>query len=128
MTPQAALRPCATPRCPKLVVRGHCPDHARQRDQRRGTATQRGYDKVHWGPARDAFLREYPLCGMRPHNQPPVMSQCHEQGRVTPATQVDHVVPHKGDPAKFWDRANLQSLCSKCHSAKTAREDGGFGR
>lgn len=28
----------------------------------------------------------------------------------------------------MWDSANWQPLCKHCHDAKTAREDGGFGR
>ena len=40
---------------------------------------------------------------------------------------VDHIIPHKGDEALFWDEDNLQSLCTPCHNQKTAREDGGFG-
>ncbi|ELK38933.1 HNH endonuclease, partial [Brevibacillus agri BAB-2500] len=47
--------------------------------------------------------------------------------KVTTATVVDHIVPHKGDMRKFWDRMNWQALCASCHSKKTAKEDGGFG-
>lgn len=58
---------------------------------------------------------------MRPNGLPPVMSQCYEQGRTTPAYQVDHVVPHKGNQALFWDeQGNWQSLCASCGSAKSA--------
>jgi 5-methylcytosine-specific restriction protein A len=46
---------------------------------------------------------------------------------VVAATVVDHIVPHKGDKVKFWDSSNWQSLCKRCHDAKTATEDGGFG-
>ncbi|MFA5379199.1 MAG: HNH endonuclease signature motif containing protein, partial [Dehalococcoidia bacterium] len=45
-----------------------------------------------------------------------------------PATDVDHIEPHCGDYDKFWDESNLSALCHSCHSRKTAREDGGFGR
>jgi len=40
---------------------------------------------------------------------------------------VDHVRPHKGDPALFWDHGNWQPMCWPCHSRKTAKSDGGFG-
>jgi 5-methylcytosine-specific restriction enzyme A len=33
---------------------------------------------------------------------------------VTPATVVDHVIPHNGDPGGFWG-GTLQSLCAPCH-------------
>lgn len=45
-----------------------------------------------------------------------------------PATDVDHIVPHKGNHELFWDRDNWQALCHHCHSVKTATEDGGWGR
>jgi len=44
------------------------------------------------------------------------------------ATVVDHITPHRGDPALFRDRANWQAMCARCHNTKTARHDGGFGR
>ena len=48
-------------------------------------------------------------------------------GRTVPAVDVDHIRPHKGDPTLFWDPQNWQSLCKPCHSAKTVKQDGGFG-
>lgn len=54
--------------------------------------------------------------------------ECERGGRLTPATVVDHVIPHKGDRRLFWDMSNWQALCVRCHNSKTAREDGGFGR
>lgn len=62
-------------------------------------------------------MKRHPLCRL-----------CEEQGKVTPATVVDHIIPHKGDQALFWDTTNWQSLCKTCHDTKTAREDGAFGR
>lgn len=48
------------------------------------------------------------------------MSQCHAEGRVTVATVVDHVVPHRSDTTLFWDEhGNWQSLCAACHARKT---------
>ncbi|MCB4811684.1 HNH endonuclease [Methylovorus menthalis] len=46
--------------------------------------------------------------------------------RLTPATVVDHIKPHRGDMALFWDRNNWQAMAKECHDRKTAREDGGF--
>ncbi|WP_308302390.1 HNH endonuclease signature motif containing protein [Bacillus sp. V5-8f] len=51
---------------------------------------------------------------------------CVECGR--PGTDVDHIKPHKGNQALFWDSSNWQTLCKPCHSHKTATKDGGFGR
>jgi 5-methylcytosine-specific restriction protein A len=47
---------------------------------------------------------------------------------VVAAVVVDHIIPHKGDKALFWDSGNWQALCKRCHDVKTATEDGGFGR
>lgn len=112
---------CSEPGCPVVVDKaGPCPTHAGQRDRRRGTARERGYD-TRWEEAAATFKVRYPLCGMRPHGQAPVMSRCHEQGRATPVYQVDHVVPHRQDERLFWDmEGNWQSLCRECGARKSA--------
>ena len=79
--------------------------------ERRGTAHQRGYG-YRWQQASKGFLRSHPLC-----------AYCERQGKVTAATLVDHVVPHKGDMTLFWDRDNWQSLCKPCHDSVKAREE-----
>ena len=30
---------------------------------------------------------------------------------------ADHIIPHRGDRAQFFDPANLQCLCSRCHNS-----------
>ena len=108
--------------CPALVEAGHgyCDKHKRdkqqQADSQRGTAHQRGYTGA-WAKARKRYLAANPIC-----------VECDKEGRLTPATEVDHIEPHKGDYDKFWDESNWQSLCKSHHSSKTAREDGGWGR
>lgn len=52
----------------------------------------------------------------------PLCRACAEQGISTPATEVDHIDPHRGDIAIFMDFENTQSLCRSCHSKKTAKE------
>lgn len=113
---------CAEPGCGERVVKGRCPAHARERDRARGTFRQRhgGLYDARWDRRRKRFLEVFPLCGMRPDGQLPVMSQCHRDGIVTAATDVDHVRPHRGDAKLFNDaRGNWQSLCGRCHRAKT---------
>lgn len=47
---------------------------------------------------------------------------CSKQGRITEATEVDHIVPvAKGGTD---DDSNLQSICVACHEAKTALDCG----
>lgn len=84
-------------------------------EQQRGTSAQRGYG-YRWQQARAGYLAIHPLC-----------AECERSGRVTIATDLDHITPHKGDMVLFWDRSNWQGLCHSCHSTKTATEDGGFG-
>ncbi|WEG14915.1 HNH endonuclease [Pullulanibacillus sp. KACC 23026] len=54
---------------------------------------------------------------------------CLKDGRLEPSRHTDHIKPVSGpnDPL-FWDPNNHQALCVSCHSTKTAKEDGGFGR
>jgi 5-methylcytosine-specific restriction endonuclease McrA len=81
----------------------------------RPTAAQRGYG-WRWQQARAGHLRSHPWC-----------VRCERQGRKTPATVVDHRVPHRGDPRLFWDRANRDSLCAACHCGpKQAIERRGY--
>jgi 5-methylcytosine-specific restriction enzyme A len=47
---------------------------------------------------------------------------CKKQGRVTPATQVDHII--KKAAGGTDDEANLQSICEPCHEIKTASDEG----
>lgn len=42
---------------------------------------------------------------------------CQEQGRVVPASVVDHVIPHKGDAMLFWSPDNWQALCKRHHDS-----------
>ncbi len=83
----------------------------------RPSARQRGYD-TRWDKARRTFLAEHPLCRM-----------CEQMGRTTAAQVVDHIKPHRGDNALFWDRANWQPLCKPHHDAvKQAEERSGHIR
>ena len=47
---------------------------------------------------------------------------CNNNGRVTGATEVDHIVTLDQGGSDSMD--NLQSLCKECHAVKTAREAG----
>jgi len=128
--PWAAPRPCGEPGgCRERAEPGssRCREHGRQYDRRRGTAQERGYDKVTWRPLRDAHLRDYPLCGgKRSDAYPSQASQCLREGVVTAGRDVHHIVPHKGDRELFLDPRNLETLCQRCHAAVV--DEGDFGR
>jgi len=92
---------------------------SRQYERDRGSPTARGYG-YRWQQTSKAFLRAHPLCQCQ---------DCDEgRKRVTLATVVDHIKPHRGDMVLFWDPRNWQSMAKVCHDKKTATEDGGFGR
>jgi 5-methylcytosine-specific restriction protein A len=63
-----------------------------------------------WQKARLTFLAKNPLCAFHA-----------KIGQVVPATVVDHITPHKGDIALFWDKANWQALCKQCHDSDKQR-------
>lgn len=101
-------------RCGKVVPAGDRCACTRERDRERKarhdanrpSASARGYGRE-WRAARAKFLALHPVC-----------ARCR-----APATVVDHIVPHRGDPARFWDRSNWQSLCAPHHNASKQREE-----
>ena len=106
--PNRSLKPCSYPGCPNLTNGGRCSAH--RRPETRPTATERGYD-ARWRRLRAQHLARNPWCVM-----------CASFGKVEKATEVDHIIPHKGDDSLRLDASNLQSLCSYHHKSKTARE------
>lgn len=81
----------------------------------RGKTAERGYG-ARWQRYRKHFLAAHPLC-----------VYCKKQNRLTPATVVDHIVPHKGDQSLFLDASNHQPLCKQHHdSAKACEEARGY--
>lgn len=105
--------PCKHPGCPKLIPYGemYCDDHKGiHAGDRKGTS-ERGYDK-RWQRESKKFLAAHKLC-----------VRCLEQKKLTEATVVDHIIPHRGDEKLFWDQSNWQALCKRCHDQKTMTED-----
>lgn len=120
--PKSFCSPCAHPGCRRYAKPGqkYCEQHAKSERKERaihkgGTRTERGYSNK-WLKASKVFLLKHPLC-----------AACLRQGIITPATEVDHIIPHKGNKELFWDVNNWQALCHKCHARKTVLFDGGFG-
>lgn len=72
------------------------------------------YNSTRWRKLRRVHLNGEPMCRF-----------CKAQGYRTLATVVDHITPHKGDEALFFDPSNLQSLCKDHHDATKAREERG---
>lgn len=67
---------------------------------------KRLYDDPRWRPLCERYLATHRWCVMCAACDPP---------RDTPATVVDHRVPHRNDPRLFFARDNWQALCESCH-------------
>lgn len=94
---------CAAPhpggrRCPRALERRRAYDRARG---------GRLYGTRRWRDFRRAWLLANPAC-----------VKCGK-----PASLVDHVVPHRGDPELFWRTGNHQSLCDHCHNSTKKCEE-----
>ena len=114
--PTSAPRICAKPGCNTLTLKGRCDAHPydKGKDTAQARQAKRRYatNDPRWRRLRAKQLSKQPLC-----------QACDDEGRLTPATVVDHI---SGD-AMDNQPENLQSMCWSCHSRKTAEQDGGFG-
>jgi hypothetical protein len=147
----AAQRPCSYPGgCGALVeagqMGGRCPDHqAAPAVFARGKTAARGYGAEHRRLRVDCFERDHFKCvdcGWEPESvrlyreaemgKPPTdellaeLSQAYAAGRRH--LHADHEQPIEARPDLASVLDNYRTRCNVCHNAKTAREDGGFGR
>jgi HNH endonuclease. len=74
------------------------------------SSTARGYN-YEWQRYRADFIAAHPLCAIR------------GAGCTLATTVVDHVIPHRGDAALFWNPANHQSACDHCHNTHKQRQE-----
>lgn len=86
------------------------PAHQPKRREHRGSARERGYT-TRWDKFAKRHLRDHPLC-----------EYCLADGKVVAAEVVDHDLPHRGDPALFWDNT-FTSLCRRCHDVDKRRAE-----
>lgn len=105
--------PTACPVCgaPSVAGSPYCAAHPRARERQFDKEKREPYHKWYgwsvWKRLRMLKLHRAPLCEW--------------PGCTKFATDVHHVVDHKGDWQKFLTLENLQSLCAHHHSAATAR-------
>ena len=108
-------KPCYEPGCPNVTHTTYCIAHTKEHDtayrRQRGSSNKRGYT-YRWQQEREAYLIRYPLC----------VNCLNTYKEIRTATEVDHIIPHKGNMKLFWDVSNWQGLCKSCHSKKTAQE------
>lgn len=112
--PDAPLAPCRAPDC---NVVGPCREHDRQRGRLEREV------KPAWSAWYHIARWRHPVYGLRSRALAgsPLCVMCRRAGDVVEATEVDHIVPHRGDPKLFWSFTNVQPLCKSHHDEKTAR-------
>lgn len=93
---------------PRVGAVNHKPSKQANQGGKRGSSSQRGYGR-RWEKFRLVFLAAHPLCEF-----------CLPAGRVTPATVVDHDLPHEGDTEAFW-ATTFTALCKRHHDSTKQR-------
>jgi len=107
--PRAAPRPCSFKGCNTLVHDGSGRCVAHPRDAWSKVTPTKRITGRRLQAMREALFKRDPLC-----------AECRRQGRVTPATQRDHIIPLSEGGAD--DETNEQGLCEPCHEVKSAAE------
>lgn len=111
---------CRHPGCGRLIeIAGYCDRHKQDATgwfrTSKGSSSARGYGG-RWRLLRQQVLeRDSYLC-----------CECTRVGRVSAASDVDHIVPKSQGGTD--ELSNLQSLCLRCHRAKTQAESRGVGQ
>ena len=86
-------------------------DSSQDREARNeGRAWQRTakWQRLRWTIlTRDLFTCQWPGCG--------------KVETDTSQLVADHIIPHRGSEALFWDTNNLQCLCKPCHDRHKQR-------
>ena len=111
--PPRTPKPCSYPNCRALTASArYCEQHKNtgwEAHQQGKTASERGYG-YSWQKLRmSALKRDKFLC-----------QECRRNGKAIAANDVDHKLAKAHGGSDSMD--NLESLCRKCHRAKTARE------
>lgn len=122
--PLKPLRPCNKTGCRNLTRDGYCDEHMQMAVQvkrerykyydkyKRDKVAAKFYSSKEWQLLREqALTRDLGLC-----------QHCFKKNEITLAEEVDHILPIK----VYWEHRNdidnLQSLCHRCHSIKTAED------
>src|SRR5262245_14628816 len=106
-------------RCPNLVQGGKCDDCRSQhpkptRSEASKERKQSIYDSPRWQGIRRTVLAATPWCGW-------IVDASTGRTCGALATDVDHIVA-VADDGDRWSLDNLQALCRRHHSMKTASE------
>jgi len=120
----APRRTCAHPKCNRLVTRGRCERHRRGEADRPNADIRTWYRSLRWFALRALTLSREPYCvdclAATTLTQRSRREELERAG-VRRSTDADHKIPHRGDPALFWDADNLAGRCHAHHAQKTRR-------
>lgn len=103
--------PCTTPGCSGLARagRGQCTECISRGRKQRAAVTS-AYDDPAWVATSNEYLRQHPWC---------------EDSRCTKAaTEVHHIDGRGPRGPRGHDWSNLQALCKRHHSQRTAQMTG----
>ena len=108
--PKKPKRPCSYPGCGKLTDGRYCDEHRQTAAHQynrylRNPDTNKRYGRA-WKKLRVRFFLKHPLC-----------EHCKNEGRLTAAEEVHHVLPLANGGTN--DESNLMALCKSCHSKIT---------
>lgn len=125
-----AHRACPTPGCPNTVPRQQprCDRCTRAAEERRGTASERGYSNQHRTRFREAVLARDPICTCGPEHPTHRGQPCHAWSTVAdhyPKTRRE--LEAQGADPNHPDHG--RGLCDPCHGWNTAvHQPGGWNQ
>lgn len=102
---------------PAAPILGRLPNDERARDRERGRSQiwRAWYKTPDWRRLRlDTFRRDGFTCQM---------TGCGRVEGNLGRLVCDHVRPHRGDRALFFEPTNLQTLCKPCHDSRKQAEE-----
>lgn len=106
------------PSMPSTFRGPHQPDRedvTRKYDKLRGSARARGYS-ARWDKTSKGYLARHVMC-----------AACAAAGMDEAARVTDHIVPHRGDMALFWNKNNWQPCCRWHHDVVKQSLEHSFG-
>ena len=99
-------------KAPKLFGTGFCELHGGKRSEKY-KQNSKLYQSLQWKKLRQLVLSTQPICKC-----------CLSKGIIKQSEAVDHVFPHRQNPARFLVNV-YQGLCVACHTQKTKHENDG---
>ena len=96
---------------PETYCAEHKPKADAEHKERRRRKIKNPLYGSRWADASRVYRINNPWCAV-----------CASKGIYELATLVDHIVPHRGKRALFWDVDNWQGLCTACHAVKSGAE------